>query len=211
MSRWRRHHLLWPSEAPQADRPDDQARASAWQAQGRPFVITRRRDDSDALGLGFCTTDPRHPELRPRRVAARLAADRVVRTAPPPTLAEVAVCPAARRHAEAFGRLDEAARDAGLTLRVYGSWMWQALTSEPHVHDASDLDLLVEVVDGAAAIAAADLLAAQETDLGLRIDGELSFAGRGEVNWREFRQATAEVLLKSVDGLRLVARAELAT
>lgn len=205
----RRHALVWLSQAPLAGNEPDRARAAAWHAAGRPFVVTRRRDDSLDLGLGFCTTEPAHPERRPRRVAAHTAPSHVVRDDRPPPLDEIARCPAAASRAVLFARLGQAATEEGFDLRVYGSWMWQALTGERHVHEASDLDVVIDVADLAAADRAAVLLDRQEAALGLRIDGELSLAGRGEIHWREIRQGKPDVLLKTVDGMRLVPRTDL--
>lgn len=209
MTGLRRHTLVWLSQVPETETPDDRARAMTWHQAGRPFVVTRRRNDGEAVGLGFCTTEAAHPELRPRRVAAWTHADRIVRQARPPALAEVARCPAAQARRAAFDRLGAAATSAGLDIRVYGSWMWQALTGERHVHEASDLDVVIDVPGLDVANRAAVFLAQEEPDLGLRIDGELSFPGLGEVQWREILQDRDEVLLKSVDTLQLVPRARL--
>ncbi|WP_425065858.1 malonate decarboxylase holo-[acyl-carrier-protein] synthase [Reyranella sp.] len=209
MTGLRRHTLVWLSQPPEAESMDDRARAAAWHVSDRPFIVTRRRDDGRDIGLGFCTTDPAHPELRPRRVAARTDPARILRHARPPGLAEIARCPAATAKAESFSRLVSAATPAGLDIRVYGSWMWQALTGERHVHEASDLDVVIDVVDLKAAGRAAAFLAAAEQDLAFRIDGELSFPGAGEVQWRELLQAKDEVLLKSVDTLKLVPRSQI--
>ena len=78
MSGLRRHTLVWLSQAPEAETDDGRARAAAWQELRRPFVVTRRPDDGGDIGLGFCTTDPAHPEVRPRRVAARTDPDRII-------------------------------------------------------------------------------------------------------------------------------------
>lgn len=204
----RRHTLVWLSQAPEAENDDDRARAAAWHTSGRPFIVTRRRDDGRDIGLGFCTTDPAHPELRPRRVAARTDPGRVLRDARPPVLAEIARCPAATATADSFARLISAAAQEGLDIRVYGSWMWQALTGERHVHAASDLDVVIDVADLDAAGRTAAFLARAEPDLAFRIDGELSFPG-GEVQWRELLQDRDEVLLKSVDTLKLVPRSQI--
>lgn len=205
----RRHTLVWLSQAPGAETSDDRTRAATWHTADRPFVVTRRRDDGNEVGLGFCTTDPLHPELRPRRVAARTTPDRIVRHARPPGLEEIARCPAATAQAASFSNLISAAAHAGHDLRVFGSWMWQALTGERHVHEASDLDVVIDVADLGAADDAAAFLARMEKDLTFRIDGELSFPGLGEVQWRELLQDRSEVLLKSVDTLNLVPRTQL--
>lgn len=209
MTGLRRHTLVWLSQAPEAETEDDRARAAVWQEMRRPFVVTRRRADGNDIGLGFCTTDPARPQLRPRRVAARTNPDRITERLRPPTLDEIAHCPAAATQAGSFARLLSAAGRAGFDIRVYGSWMWQALTGERHVHEASDLDVVIDVADLGAAGRVATFLAGEEQNLSFRIDGELSFPGLGEVQWRELLQDKNEVLLKSVDALKLVPRSRL--
>lgn len=209
MTGLRRHTLVWLSQAPGADTEDDRARAAAWHDAGRPFVVTRRRGEGSAIGLGFCTTDPAHPELRPRRVAALADPDRILRDARPPGLEEIARCPAATPQAASFSRLIADTADAGIKINVYGSWMWQALTAERHVHAGSDLDVVIDVTGLGGALRTAAFLARAEQDLPFRIDGELSFAGVGEVPWRELLQDKDEILLKSVDRLELVPRTRL--
>ncbi len=201
-----RHTLVWLSQPPHADREQDGPLVAHWQAAGRPFVVCRRRGEGDGLWLGFCAAHEKFPEIRPRRVGARAPSAEVVRTAAPPALAEVARCAPAADHAPAFARLAEGAVRAGLDLRVYGSWMWQALTGERHVRPSSDLDLLARVDDLRQAEDAAAVLEGLESGLSFRLDGELSFAGLGEVQWREFRGSAPEVLLKAVDGVRMVRR-----
>jgi phosphoribosyl-dephospho-CoA transferase len=210
MTGFRRHTLVWLSQAPGADTDDDRARAAAWHVSERPFVLTRRRDEGCAVGLGFCTTDRSHPELRPRRVAAVTDRAHIVRHARPPGLEEIARCPAAMAQAPSFSRLISAAAQAGHDIHVYGSWMWQALTGERHVHEASDLDVVIDAADLDTARRTAAFLARTEQELAFRIDGELSFPGLGEVQWRELLQDRDEVLLKSVESMQLVSRTHLA-
>jgi phosphoribosyl-dephospho-CoA transferase len=205
----RRHALARLSQAPDADNDADRARAARWQAAGKPFVVTRRREAGSAIGFGFCTTDLAHPELRPRRVAAHADAGRVTGLALPPSLEEIARNPAASPHAASFAQLSSAAAAANISIRVYGSWMWQALTDERHVHAESDLDVLVDVAGVSEADRVTAFLAEIEPALAFRLDGEISFKGLGEVNWREYRQDRQEVLLKSIDTMRLTSRTEL--
>jgi phosphoribosyl-dephospho-CoA transferase len=209
MTSLRRHTLVRLSQAPKTGNDTDHVLADRWQAAGRPFIVGRGGVKQDAIALGFCVTDERHPELRPRRVAARTDPRHVVEAARPPRLDEIARCPAAQAHSASFSHLIGAAERAGFDIRVYGSWMWQALTGEQHVRDGSDLDVLVDVADVDEAERVAAFLEREEAGLAFKLDGELSIAGLGEVHWREYRQGKAEVLVKSVDALRLMPRAEL--
>ena len=84
--------------------------------------------------------------------------------------------------------------------------MWQTLTGEPHVHALSDVDVLLDVADRADAERAAAFLATQEAATGLKLDGELHLAAVGDLSWRELRQDAPEILLKTLDSLRLVGR-----
>ncbi len=202
----RRHTLVWLSQAPGAEDAQDRALVDRWQADGRPFVVCRRRGEPGELSLGFCAVHDKFPEIRPRRIAAHTLAKHVVRIARPPGLKEVAKCRPAAAHAAAFARLGTEAARAGLDLRIYGSWMWQALTGEPHVRPSSDLDILVEVRGRRDADGAAGFLEHQEPGLPFKLDGELVFADGGEVQWREYRQDTPEVLLKAVDSVRMIRR-----
>lgn len=209
MTALRRHALVWLSQTPEADDESQRALADQWHAGGKPFVVCRRRGDRDGLALGFCAPHEETPELRPRRVAAHALAQHVVRVAQPPALEQVARCRPAADHGRSFARLGAGAARAGLDVRVFGSWMWQSLTGDRHVRPSSDLDVLIEVSGQRAADCAAAFLADEEPELPFKLDGELSFPGLGEVHWREYREGAPEILLKSVDTVRLIRREEL--
>ncbi|MCF8531889.1 MAG: malonate decarboxylase holo-[acyl-carrier-protein] synthase [Reyranella sp.] len=206
MTGLRRHTLVWLSRAPGAEDAQDSALVDRWHADGWPFVVCRRRGEPGELSLGFCVVHDKFPEVRPRRIAAHTVAKHVVRIARPPALEEVAKCRPAAAHAAAFARLGTEAARAGLDLRIYGSWMWQALTGQPHVRPSSDLDILVEVGGRREAEVAGEFLERQEPGLPFKLDGELAFADGGEVQWREYRQNTPEVLLKAVDRMHMIRR-----
>jgi len=53
------------------------------------------------------------------------------------------------------------------------------------VRETSDLDVLIDVVDADDAERVAAFLEREEASLAFKLDGELSFAGLGEVHWRE--------------------------
>lgn len=198
MTPLRRHTLVWLSHPPQTDLPDDAAAAAAWHAAGHPFVVCRQR--GGPLALGFCLPAP---GLRPRRMACQSDPASIVRDSRPPRLADVAAA-----HAPRFADLSSAARTAAVDLRVFGSWMWQTLTGEAHVGPASDLDILVDVSGRDEADRAVGFLRSASQGSPCRIDGELAFPA-GDVSWREYAGTAPEVLLKSLDAIRLVPREEL--
>ena len=209
MTGLRRHTLVWLSEAPQADeRTDD--RAGGEMARGGPALRDLPPSQRTRRGRRWASASPTRisrTSSAPRRRPGRMRPISSGRRGRPPSRRwRAAVRPATMRPRSATGR--EAAR-AGLDLRVYGSWMWQALTGERHVQTTSDLDLLVDVAGPREAEAAAAFLARQEPGLSFKLDGELSFPGRGEVQWREFLLSAPEVLLKAVDSVRMVRREDL--
>lgn len=198
MTPFRRHTLVWLSQPPQPKFPDDAAAAAAWHAAGHPFVVCRQR--GGPLALGFCLPAPGR---RPRRIACHSDPASIVRDSRPPRLADVAAGPG-----PLFAKISAAARDAGVDLRVFGSWMWQALTGEVHVGPASDLDVLVDVSGRKEADRAVEFLRSACEASPCRIDGELAFPA-GDVSWRDYAGTAPEVLLKSIDTIRLVPREEL--
>lgn len=86
--------------------------------------------------------------------------------------------------------------------------MWQTLTGEAHTGPDSDLDVLVDVSGRQEADSAVDFLRSASEASPYRIDGELAFPA-GDVSWREYAGTAPEVLLKSIDTIRLVPRGEL--
>lgn len=206
MNGLRRHALVRLVHLPSAGHADDDGRVADWHGAGRPYVVARHGDDPRLLRLGFCTVDPRHPQLRPRRVAVTSSPSNIRSLALPPPLAEVVAGAQSHPRHAAMARLRDAAGEAGFELRIYGSWMWQTLTGEPHVHALSDLDVLVDVADLDAATRAAAFLARQEATTGMTLDGELHLAGVGDLSWREWRGEAPEVLVKTLGAMRLVPR-----
>jgi phosphoribosyl-dephospho-CoA transferase len=94
----------------------------------------------------------------------------------------------------------------GAVTRVHGSHGWQHLSGEAYLHEASDLDLGIELPDAVAARAAVALLGSAR--LPRRIDGELVFPGGDAVAWREFARALQQpggrLLVKRLRQVQLV-------
>ncbi len=85
--------------------------------------------------------------------------------------------------------------------------MWDVLLGGGYARPESDLDVVVDVADTAEADAAVEALTQLQASLPCRLDGEISLFRVGEIHWREWLRD--EVMVKSVDGVRLVSRAGL--
>lgn len=209
MTPLRRHALVWLSQTPQPDVADDADAVASWQAEGHPFVVCRQRGGADRVSLGFCLASP---VQRARRIAVQASPDQIARIARPPSLSEVTASAAAKPSREVvagFKRLANASRNEGLDIRVFGSWMWQMLTGEPHVTATSDLDLLIDADSRSEADRAAAFLQREEPHLPFRLDGEISLPAQGEIHWKEYLRNQPQILVKSLHAVRMIPREEL--
>jgi phosphoribosyl-dephospho-CoA transferase len=184
-----------------ATAPDAQARdiVAHWQARGLPLVVCTQPPGLAAgqLAVGL----PAPLRWSRRRLALHVALDQVLWQGEFPPLADVL-------HDEASQALAHALTHQGAQARVYGSHGWQALTGEPYVHAASDIDVQIRVPGFEAACQALPLLL--QARLPGRLDGEFAFPGGHAIAWREFAhllpptQPAAQVLVKSLGGPRLM-------
>jgi len=99
------------------------------------------------------------------------------------------------------------------TPRVFGALLWQHTTGLPYLTARSDLDLLWSISDGRSAALLVERLLQLDASSPVRLDGELELADGAAVNWRELAQTaanrTAEVLVKTMDGVEVRTTAEL--
>lgn len=207
-----RNQLVWINPQAlaqvQAHAWDEEAQAilAHWHSHRLPLVVCRQRVDAapDQMCLGL----PAPLQWSRRRLALTVRQDQIMAQGSFPTLLQVAQAHAWGSAAQA---LDLALTHLGVTAHVYGSHGWQWLTHMPYLHEASDLDVTLNVPDFETACRVATLLAA--TELGPRLDGEIVFPGGQAVAWRELQRLlaghTAQVLLKNRQSIRLATRAEL--
>ncbi|UXF73541.1 malonate decarboxylase holo-[acyl-carrier-protein] synthase [Stenotrophomonas maltophilia] len=196
-----RHTLVWLSAHAgwQADIAAHESRLADWFAQGRPTIVARRAaDDADPrLRLGV----PLPPAEGKLRLALRMPAHDVLRTAAPPTLQAVLEGDLVQDWQRPLQALQDIA-----AARVFGAFAWQHLTGLHYVHARSDIDLLWRIDTAAQADALVARLQAWETEHGRRVDGELCLVDGGAVNWREYAGRSREVLVKRLDGAALELR-----
>ncbi len=91
---------------------------------------------------------------------------------------------------------------------IVGSRMWQWLTGLPsYAREDSDIDLVIDMLPGpqAGVMQALEEFADRSS---LHVDAELSAPEWGEAHWRELASGSPSIMVKSLGGVRLVARAE---
>lgn len=176
-----------------------------WVGAGHPLIVARQ-DDTVAEGqirLGLALP----PALGKHRLAFLVARHDIVRSMPPPPLSVTALdaLPAHWRPllttALALPELITAAP------RFYGSAAMQFATGLSCLGADSDLDLLLTPPDWPAALAACRaLVALDDPRCPPRLDGEIRNPAGDAVAWRELAAASRQVLVKSLDQVRLVGR-----
>lgn len=216
----RRHRLVWIAPghhaAVSADIHDGAVRSvvADWLSAGRPFVVRQQAVDPARIGaLERVAVGMPLPLVEgKRRIALTIAPEWIAQTAPLPLLSDVI----SRLPQPLRGSLLELNRCADaieLTLRVYGSAAWEALTGCAYLTPRSDVDLLLRPSTQKQLASAVAMLARWEAHSGVRADGEILFGDDDAVAWREWmrerqrsdRDGPGRVLVKSISGARLEA------
>lgn len=181
-----RHSLVWlangPTIAPFADH---------WN-RGLPFVLCRPRDGEE-ISLGICL--PPAPGSKPSRHALAVQMADVGMLARPPLLREVA----------ARLPLLNPLLPLVTNPRVIGSGMWEFLTHEKFLTQTSDIDMVWDLGVGENPAHAVEFFHRADA-FPMRIDGEISFPGVGEVAWREWASSSKTVLVKSMNDVTIMQR-----
>ena len=151
---------------------------------------------------------PLPPSAGKLRVALVLPPHGVLQRARPPllTAAARAAGPGWRSTIDSLVDLGAA---SGVEPRAFGSLLWQHRTGLAYLSPHSDLDVLWPMPAGSDVLPLLSGIAAIQRDAPLRIDGEIVFADRTAVNWRELWNAVqsrdrAGVLGKTMEGVRLL-------
>lgn len=152
-----------------------------WEDTDLPLVVARQRTEvpHDRVCLGL----PAPAQWDRRRLAADVRVQDIARAGYFPACSAIP---------------DMAQPQPALSVRVYGSFGWQALTGLDYVHSQSDIDVLAEAVTLQDAVHKANSLMAWNVTR--RVDGEIVLPGGHAVAWRELLQASqgaaAHVLVK---------------
>jgi len=200
-----RHDLVWLTDAgwDAARRralPGQHAAIEQWQRQDWPAVV-RRADATLSPGqvsLGIpLPPSPSSDGVKGRIALHALDGDVARRTAP------LALADAARAAPERW-RQALASLAFGVPLHVYGSLAMQAITGQPYLRAASDIDLLFFPTDAQALRAGLALI--EQHAAVLPLDGEIVFPSGAAVAWKEWIGAAgngARVLVKDAGAVRL--------
>ncbi|CAN7471856.1 malonate decarboxylase holo-[acyl-carrier-protein] synthase [Massilia sp. LjRoot122] len=222
-----RHDLVWLSsrgwERVRAAAPLEAVDAlDLWRDGGWPAVVRRAETDllPGEVAVGFALP-PRRSAAGARvngegkggklRVGCRVdLSDVTRRTRALPLVGALDAVPPEWH--EALAALEREAAAAGIGLAVYGSVALEALTGQPYLTPASDIDLLLQPLSRAQLMAGLDLLARHAAVLPL--DGEVVFADGRAVAWKELRAAFdsaagTRVLAKGLERIALVTPDEL--
>jgi phosphoribosyl-dephospho-CoA transferase len=173
-----------------------------WSDRGWP-TIRRRAMPGEASGVALGLPLP--PSAGKKRLCLLLQSDDITSIARPPLLND-ARASAPRSWWPALDRLGELAFRHAVEARAFGSLAWRALTGLDYLTDRSDLDLLLDVGRDTDLDCLVTDVAAIETDAPMRLDGELMREDGAAVNWREFHAGAGEVLVKGIEGVRLLDR-----
>jgi len=187
------------------------SQVAAWLAADRPLVVARQQCGetfSNSISVGLALP----PAQGKRRIALSVAAKDIARFSAPLQLADV-LAHAPIKWQPALAELDDAAKDIGLELHVFGSLAWQAISGLPYLTAQSDIDLLWHPQTYAQLLQGIEMLASWELSSGLRADGEVLFAGNSAVSWREWANLKfgddQRVLVKRASSAELVEAREL--
>lgn len=169
-----------------------------WSATGRPLIARRplSGDGAGTVPLGL----PLPPALGKQRLAFTVPPQAILSDGPPPLLIDAAQdAPAAWQPTiAAVVALDP-------ETRCFGSLAWAYLTGLPYLSATSDLDLLWQVRDAEAAARLAPIVQIA-TAAAMRLDGEFVTPAGHAVQWREWASGIPELLVKAMDGNRIIAR-----
>lgn len=212
-----RHSLIWLTD-PGWQRVRDAASASdrqaidTWRQADWPAIVRRADADADAHQVCFgIALPPRPADGLKVRIALRAPISDVKKKLPPISV-ETAIGAALGAWRPRLAALNAEALRDGLSLKVYGSVALQALTGQPYVTAASDIDLLFHPRTLEQLRAGADFLARHANCLPL--DGEIVFPSGQAVAWKEWLNAMdapndPRVLVKESSAVRLLPTAAL--
>ena len=159
----------------------------AWRQADWPAIVRRADADllPDQLSLGIAMP-PRPGDACKMRIGFRAKQSEISKVSPPLSIAQIREAAPAAWH-PFLSALDSGAASQGLSIRVYGSVALQALTRQPYLTAASDIDVLLQPATRVQLHRGLDLLNLYSHHLPL--DGEIVFPNGLAVAWKELSAA----------------------
>jgi phosphoribosyl-dephospho-CoA transferase len=198
-----RHELAWLSSrgwdaAMASALPGQHAAIEQWRREDWPAIVRRADANLEPGSVSLGIALPPALDGSKGRIALNVSEVEVARRSPALALAD-----AAKAAPERWRKpLDELA--AAMKLRAYGSLAMQAITRQPYLTPASDIDLLFLPADVPSLQAGLALL--EQYAALLPLDGEIVFPSGEAVAWKEWLGAQrqhARVLVKDAGAVRL--------
>lgn len=176
-----------------------------WVKAGHPLIVARQDGAVGAGQIRLGLALP--PALGKRRLAFLVARHAIVCSMPPPTLSVTALGTLPAHWQPLLSAMLALPELLAVLPRFYGSAAMQFATGLNCLEDDSDLDLLLTPPDwpGALAVCRA-LVALDDPRCPPRLDGEIRNKAGDAVAWRELATDSRQVLVKSLDQVRLVDR-----
>ena len=177
-----------------------------WARCERPVIVRRRfaSDAADCVPVAL----PLPPKYGKRRLGFSLASVTDGVALPPVLLREAAQAAPPAWH-PIIEELLELGDITGTRPRVFGALLWEHATGLPYLSAQSDLDLLWSVSDEDTATALVKGLDRLDRAGPIRLDCELTLPDGAAVNWRELEQGSADLLIKTMDGVEMRTRSAL--
>jgi phosphoribosyl-dephospho-CoA transferase len=173
---------------------------ASWADNGWPLVARRPLPgEGQGVALGL----PLPPFAGRRRLSFLLPPEEIVAVGSPLSLNACRTA-APRSWGPTLDRLHVLAERHAVEARVFGSLAWAALTGLDYLADRSDVDLLLPLQPHTDLFSLADGMAAIDATAPMRLDGEFVRPDGVAVNWREVREGSPQILVKSMAGVGLL-------
>jgi len=176
-----------------------------WVAAGHPLIVARQDDavGAEQIKLGLALP----PALGKLRLAFHIARHHIAHSMPPPALSATALNALPAHWRPLLSTVLALPAMQATTPRFYGSAAIQFATGLSCLGADSDLDLLLTPPDWPTALAACRaLVALDDPHCPPRLDGEIRNAAGDAVAWRELSADSRQVLVKSLNDVRLGGR-----
>ncbi len=174
-----------------------------------PFVCARfTPSQMDRFNLGYCCT-PESKNKKPKRYSVQANKEDINKYCPPLFISKVTEN-LPRQYSDKLNLLINMFTDAGLSEPgVFGSYLWQSITQEPHIRQNSDLDLIVYTDSLDSMCVCFDIFNKWELMSNIKIDCEFCIENSIFFSSEEFFDTSKQVIIKTRNLVDLIHKKEL--